>query len=69
MARPPLDLARCPHCRADLARPAPRACPACGGLLQQRYLTAGCLTSAPKLLALAAAGWSTFELVRALSAR
>jgi hypothetical protein len=28
-------------------------CPTCGGSLQQRYLRAGCLSSAPPLLLLA----------------
>jgi predicted amidophosphoribosyltransferase len=37
----------CPHCRARLPEPKPRACAECGGSLQQRYLKAGCLSSAP----------------------
>ena len=40
----------CPHCKARLAEPRPRVCPECAGSLQQRYLRAGCLTSAPKAL-------------------
>jgi hypothetical protein len=44
---------RCPHCRAELPDPRPRVCPACAGSLQQRYLRAGCLSSAPPLVALA----------------
>ncbi|MBI5435206.1 MAG: hypothetical protein HZA52_20395 [Planctomycetes bacterium] len=40
----------CPHCKAALPEPKPRVCPQCAGSLQQRYLKAGCLTSAPKLL-------------------
>jgi hypothetical protein len=53
-----LALRRCPHCAADLSRPTPRVCPRCGGSLQHRFLSIGCLTSAPPpaiLLALAAA--------------
>ena len=42
-----LDLDRCRHCKADLERPTPRVCPACGGSLQKRHLALGCLTSAP----------------------
>ena len=41
---------RCPHCGAELPDPKPRVCPGCMGSLQKRYLSAGCLTSAPKLL-------------------
>jgi len=44
---------RCPHCGARLPEPRPRACPTCAGSLQQRYLKAGCLSSAPPLAALA----------------
>jgi hypothetical protein len=51
----------CPHCRAELPEPKPRACPECGGTLQQRFLKAGCLTSAPKLLLLGAAGWLVWK--------
>ena len=50
----------CPHCDAALPEPKPRVCPACGGSLQQRYLRLGCLSSAPKLLAL---GWILHEAV------
>jgi hypothetical protein len=42
-----LDLDRCRHCQAELERPTPRVCPACGGSLQKRHLAIGCLTSAP----------------------
>jgi hypothetical protein len=45
-----LRLARCPHCRSDLSQPTPRMCPHCGGSLQKRFLTAGCLTSAPPIV-------------------
>jgi len=52
---------RCPHCRAELPAPKPRACPECGGSLQQRFLAAGCLTSAPKVLLIAALGWGLWR--------
>lgn len=58
-----LKTRRCPHCKAQLPQPTPRVCPACGGSLQQRYLAAGCLSSAPKLLLLA---WLVVECWRAL---
>jgi hypothetical protein len=51
-----IEADRCPHCRAELERPLPRACPACGGSLQKRYLSAGCLTSRPMLVLLAVGG-------------
>lgn len=41
---------RCPHCGTNLGEPKPRVCPDCMGSLQKRYLAAGCLTSAPKLI-------------------
>ena len=40
----------CPHCGKDLPDPKPRMCPSCGGSIQKRYLTAGCLSSAPPLI-------------------
>lgn len=43
----------CPHCRAALELPTPRVCPVCGGSLQQRFFTAGCLSSAPPVILLA----------------
>jgi predicted amidophosphoribosyltransferase len=52
-----IDSKTCPHCGEDLPRPVPRTCPRCAGSLQQRYLKAGCLTSAPKLLVLALGLW------------
>ncbi len=45
-----IDADRCPHCREPLPQPLPRVCEKCGGSLQQRYLRAGCLSSAPKLV-------------------
>jgi hypothetical protein len=44
---------KCPHCAGALERDpeAPNSvCPHCGGSLQQRYLKAGCFTSAPHLI-------------------
>ena len=52
-----LKTGSCPHCHAKLEQPTPRVCPACGGSLQQRFLKAGCLSSAPKLLLFGAALW------------
>jgi predicted amidophosphoribosyltransferase len=52
-----LKTGRCPHCKRELEQPTPRVCPHCGGSLQQRFLKAGCLTSAPKLLLLGAGLW------------
>lgn len=60
-----LDVASCPHCRAALPRPTPRSCPSCAGSLQQRYVTSGCLTSAPKLLLVAGLA---LEIARRLAA-
>ncbi len=48
-----IDDKRCPHCTKELPDPKPRVCPECGGSIQQRYLKAGCLTSAPPLLLIA----------------
>ena len=45
-----LDTKVCPHCEAGLPAPTPRVCPDCGGSLQKRYLSSGCLSSAPPLL-------------------
>ncbi len=50
MSRNLIDSDRCPHCKQDLERPVPRVCPRCGGSLQRRYMTWGCLSSAPRLL-------------------
>jgi hypothetical protein len=48
-----VDSKVCPHCEAPLGKPVPRVCPVCGGSLQKRYLTFGCLTSAPPVVLLA----------------
>jgi predicted amidophosphoribosyltransferase len=52
-----LELENCPRCRAKLERPVPRVCPACGASLQKRFLTAGCLSSAPPLVLLGLGLW------------
>lgn len=53
-----LDPRLCPHCRAELPQPAPRVCPSCAGSLQKRFLSCGCLSSAPPVvLAVLGAGW------------
>lgn len=59
-----LPVATCPHCKAELPQPTPRVCPACGGSLQKRFLTAGCLSSAPPLVLVAWGVWHA--LARAL---
>lgn len=41
---------QCPHCRAALPQPTPRVCPQCAGSLQKRFLSIGCLSSAPPLI-------------------
>jgi hypothetical protein len=48
---------RCPHCKHAFGQPTPRVCPNCGGSVQQRYLKAGCISTAPKLLLLGAGLW------------
>jgi predicted amidophosphoribosyltransferase len=52
-----IDERRCPHCGAQLPEPKPRMCPVCAGSLQVRFLKYGCLSSAPKLIALAVGLW------------
>ncbi len=52
-----ITVKHCPHCKTELPQPTPRICVECGGSLQQRFLTAGCLTSAPKLLVFAVGAW------------
>jgi len=61
----PVEGRRCPHCDVELPEPKPLSCPKCAGSLRQRYLNAGCLTSAPKLLLVALAAW---QAARALLA-
>ncbi|MCA8980716.1 MAG: hypothetical protein H6831_16215 [Planctomycetes bacterium] len=41
---------RCPHCKADVPKNHGRVCVECGGSLQKRYLSIGCLTSKPIIL-------------------
>jgi len=67
-----LDQTHCPHCavelpdppkdadEAELAANNPRVCPECGGSLQQRYLRAGCFSSAPPLYL---AAWALWKLL------
>lgn len=45
-----VDSDRCPHCGEELGEIRSRVCASCGGSLQQRYLKAGCLSTAPPLL-------------------
>jgi len=59
---------RCPHCGAALADPKPRVCPACAGSLQQRYLRAGCLSSAPLVLCVPCA-WHALRALAELARR
>ncbi len=61
-----LEVDHCPHCKAALSKPTPRVCPVCGGSLQKRFLTAGCLSSAPPLLLVA---WGLWHLVEYVFAR
>jgi predicted amidophosphoribosyltransferase len=61
-----LDVDHCPHCKGNLSKPTPRVCPQCGGSLQKRFLTAGCLTSAPPLVL---AAWGLWHLVESVVAR
>lgn len=61
-----LEVKHCPHCRAELPKPVPRLCPTCGGSLQKRFLSAGCLTSAPRILLFVALGVLALRATRAL---
>ncbi len=64
-----LEVPFCPHCKGELSRPTPRVCPHCAGSLQVRYMTSGCLTSAPKLVLFAASAFLVGrEIVAALGA-
>lgn len=54
----------CPHCRAALELPTPRVCPVCGGSLQQRFFTAGCLSSAPPVILIALGALAAFGSAR-----
>ena len=51
-----IEASKCPHCGTHLPacepQDRPRVCPDCAGSLQQRYLRAGCISSAPLWLAL-----------------
>ncbi|MBL8859168.1 MAG: hypothetical protein JNL28_11720 [Planctomycetes bacterium] len=52
-----LDTKLCPHCRGNLPKPTPRMCPHCAGSLQKRFLSIGCLSSAPPIVILAFGLW------------
>ena len=45
---------RCPHCGEDLPEERSSVCPACGVSLEQRYLKAGCISSAPPVFLIGA---------------
>jgi predicted amidophosphoribosyltransferase len=53
----------CPHCGAQLPVPKPTSCPECMGSLQQRFLRAGCLSSAPPILLACVAGGALARIV------
>lgn len=55
-----LDTSFCPHCRGPLAKPTPRMCPTCGGSLQKRFLSIGCLSSAPPAILVLWGVWRLF---------
>lgn len=59
-----IDSPYCPHCKAKLPVPKPRACPVCAGSINQRFLKIGCLTSAPPLVLFA---FGLFELLRRIA--
>lgn len=48
-----LKTRQCPHCKALVPEPTPRVCPQCAGSLQRRFLSIGCLSSAPPVVILA----------------
>jgi predicted amidophosphoribosyltransferase len=56
-----LKVGQCPHCKAELPKPTPRVCPHCAGSLQKRFLTAGCLSSAPPVVLIAWGIWRVVE--------
>lgn len=58
-----IEAKECPHCGTTLPQPVPRSCPACAGSLQQRYLKAGCFSTAPVLVIGLAGLW---QLVAAI---
>lgn len=41
---------RCPHCKAEVPPDHGPVCVECGGSLQKRYLSIGCLTSKPVVI-------------------
>lgn len=60
-----IDASECPHCGEALEPSPSRTCPSCGGSLQQRYLKAGCLTSAPTWVFLTGAAWAALRFLGA----
>ncbi len=61
-----IDAKVCPHCGVTLPNPVPRSCPACAGSLQQRYLKAGCFSSAPVCIAGLVGVWHAFAALLGL---
>jgi predicted amidophosphoribosyltransferase len=59
-----LDVDYCPHCKAKLPKPTPRACLECGGSLQKRHLSIGCLTSAPPVILVGFVAWQIVAALR-----
>lgn len=45
-----VEAGRCPHCNAEVPKDHGRTCVECGGSLQKRYLSIGCLSSKPMIL-------------------
>jgi predicted amidophosphoribosyltransferase len=64
-----LETSSCPHCRERLEPPTPRVCPHCGGSLQKRFLSFGCLSSAPLIAALLAAAVAAAAAAASASGR
>ncbi|MEZ6014309.1 MAG: hypothetical protein R3F49_04295 [Planctomycetota bacterium] len=58
-----IEAKTCPHCGAALPKPVPRSCPVCAGSLQQRFLRAGCFSSAPICLAALVGVWQLVDTV------
>ena len=56
-----LEAERCPHCKGELPKPTPRVCPHCAGSLQRRFLSFGCLSSAPPVVLFAVLLWQLFR--------
>jgi predicted amidophosphoribosyltransferase len=56
-----IDTDRCPHCKGALLKPTPRVCPHCAGSLQKRFLSCGCLSTAPAAILVALCVWWAFS--------